>query len=377
MIRTLRLCWLLILLAAVGCRHHGVVPAGNIPRAKVAAQSCTENLVENANCEAVAPIRPAANVLVLSGGGMYGAYSAGVLAGWTQNGTRPEFDVVTGVSTGSLIGVAAFLGPKYDPIAREFYTTIKASDVYTLRAWVQIPWADAVATSRPLKKLIDNVVDENLLAAVAREHRKGRRFYVGTTHLEARKLAVWDMGAIACQGPGAIDKFRDVLLASSSVPGVLPPVRLTCTREGKACSELHADGGTTASLFVPQGLIAPAPNGGPSGTNVYVIVAGKLFADPGKVRSRVLPVLSASANSIVYASARAEIATIHHLSRLAGANFHLTAVPAGDPADPMGLAFDPKEMSRLYEVGYCQTVSGPAWMTSPPFESSATDPIRE
>ena len=36
----------------------------------------------------VAPGRPL-EVLVLSGGGKYGAFTAGVLVGWTANGTRP------------------------------------------------------------------------------------------------------------------------------------------------------------------------------------------------------------------------------------------------------------------------------------------------
>lgn len=158
---------------------------------------------------------------------------------------------------------------------------------------------------------------------------------------------------------------------------MLSPVRIVSEVNGRQVSELHVDGGTTAALFVPQGLITPAANGDPSGTNVYVIVAGKLFADPGKVRTRVLPVLGASANSLLYGSCRSEIAIIYHLSKLAGANFHLSAVPASDPANPDGLDFDPREMTRLYEIGYVKGVAGPEWMTIPPFESSATDAIRE
>jgi hypothetical protein len=41
--------------------------------------------------------------LALSGGGGSGAYGAGILNGWTESGTRPEFTVVSGVSTGALI----------------------------------------------------------------------------------------------------------------------------------------------------------------------------------------------------------------------------------------------------------------------------------
>ena len=35
-------------------------------------------------------------------------YGAGVLVGWTKSGTRPQFDVVTGVSTGASAGAFSF-----------------------------------------------------------------------------------------------------------------------------------------------------------------------------------------------------------------------------------------------------------------------------
>ncbi|MDP3370702.1 MAG: patatin-like phospholipase family protein, partial [Brevundimonas sp.] len=53
-------------------------------------------------------------ILALSGGGANGAYGAGVLTGWTESGTRPAFQVVTGVSTGALAAPFAFLGPEWD-----------------------------------------------------------------------------------------------------------------------------------------------------------------------------------------------------------------------------------------------------------------------
>ena len=361
------------LIASVGCVHTPGYPTASIAKARAAAASSYETDADPG--EPIPPISPPRNVLVLSGGGMYGAYTSGIMAGWTETGARPEFDVVTGVSTGSLAGLAAFMGPKYDVIAREFYTTVNAADIYSFRSWVLLPWADSIASSKPLKKLINSVVDESLLTIVAREHRRGRRFYVGTTQLESRKFVVWDMGAIASKGgPEAVERFRDVMLASSSVPGMMPPVRITSEINGRTVSELHVDGGTTAGLFVPKGLLVTAPDGKPSGTNVYVIVAGKLYADPGKVRTRVLPVMATSANSLIYASCRAEIATIHALARLAGANFHLQAVPSSDRAAPDGLEFNPKEMTRLYEVGYVQGVSGPEWMSAPPFESRRQRP---
>jgi hypothetical protein len=46
-------------------------------------------------------------VLELSGGGQYGAFGAGFLNGWSEQGTRPQFDLVTGIST----KMAEIVGP--------------------------------------------------------------------------------------------------------------------------------------------------------------------------------------------------------------------------------------------------------------------------
>jgi len=323
------------------------------------------------------PPRPVRSVLVLSGGGMYGAYSAGFIAGWTQAGTRPEFDVVTGVSTGALVAAATFLGPDYDSLAHQSYTQVKARDVYDTRAWVLIPWSESIASSRPLKKRIDAVVDDTFVGAVAREHRRGRRLYIGTTNLATQRLAVWDMGAIATRGgPEAIETFRSVLLASCSVPGMFPPVSLPGGAAGRP-PELHTDGGVAAPLFVPAGVIAPTPDSRPCGTDLYLVIAGKLFADPFPVKPRVLSVLGATASSIVYASTRAEVACLYHLSRTAGANYYFTALPDDFRAgEPIGLSFDSRVMGELYEVGFRLGAGGPAWLRTPPFESSSTEPPR-
>ena len=183
-------------------------------------------------------MRPPRHVLALSSGGLYGAYSSGFLAGWSDSGNRPEFDVVTGVSTGALIAPLAFLGSEFDDRMQELYTGIRAEDVFKIRAWVTIPFKDAVASSAPLRKLIESQVTPDLMKWIATEHRKGRRLYIGTTNLTTRRLVVWDMGAIACRPcPEGCDLFRDVLLASCSVPGMLPPVPFTVEVDGKTVTE--------------------------------------------------------------------------------------------------------------------------------------------
>ena len=57
-------------------------------------------------------------LLSVSGGGENGAFGAGLLCGWSDRGTRPVFELVTGVSTGALTAPFAYLGSSYDPQLR-------------------------------------------------------------------------------------------------------------------------------------------------------------------------------------------------------------------------------------------------------------------
>ena len=80
-------------------------------------QSALESLEqEKAANHGVLP--PVVYGLALSGGGQDGAFGAGILCGWSEKGTRPQFKLVTGISTGSLMAPFAFLGPAYDHILK-------------------------------------------------------------------------------------------------------------------------------------------------------------------------------------------------------------------------------------------------------------------
>jgi predicted acylesterase/phospholipase RssA len=314
-------------------------------------------------------LRPPRHVLALSSGGLYGAYSIGFLAGWTKTRTRPEFDVVTGISVGSLIAPYAFLGPEFDDVAMNLSTGVRAEDVYRIRSWVTIPFKDSVASSAPLKRLIRSQITPELLDRVALEHRKGRRLYIGTTNLATRRRVVWDMGAIAST-PGGSDLFCDVLLASCSVPGMLPPVAFAVPGpDGQCVTELHVDGGVTSPIFVPSAVFRAAESNVPGGPvipgangNVYAVVAGKLYPDAKHVKRRVLPILIATTESLTYAHCRAELGNLYGRTQLAGMRFHLTALRQDLVVNAETLlSIDPDEMLKLYREGERVGVSGPAW----------------
>jgi hypothetical protein len=321
-------------------------------------------------------LRQPRHVLALSSGGLYGAYSSGFLAGWSDSDTRPEFDVVTGVSTGALIAPLAFLGPEFDDRMQQLYTGVRAEDVFRIRAWVTIPFKDAVASSGPLRKLIESQVTPELMERIAVEHRKGRRLYIGTTNLGTRRLVIWDMGVIASMPcPEGCRLFRDVLLASCSVPGMLPPVQFAVEVDGQTMTELHADGGVSSQIFVPALVFQAASATAPpctqttpcTGGNLYAVVSGKLYPDAAPVRLLVLPILGATTETIIYAHCRAELMSLYGQAKLAGMQYHLSSLRQDTVVNAETLmSIDQREMTKLYAEGRRDGLAGPAWRHAPP-----------
>ena len=309
------------------------------------------------------------NALVLSGGGMNGAYTAGVLKGWTAVGNRPTFDVVTGISTGALIAPFAFLGPEFDDALERSYTTLRDNDIFKRRLLLTLPWADSLADSSPLRRRIDTEVTPELLNRIALVHQQGRRLYVGTTDLDAKKLVVWDMGAIASSDdPGRLALFRKVILASASVPGLLPPVAVDVEIDGKPYTELHVDGGVSANLFLRPGMLGPRPKPGEvtgQDATVWVIVAGKLRPEREAVSRSLLTIGGESIEGLLQSAFESDLIRVYLLARHHGARFALAAVPQDFPHLD-ALKFNPELMGKLFAEGFRFGSSGAAWAAAPP-----------
>ena len=194
---------------------------------------------------------PPSVFLAVSGGGDNGAYAAGLLNGWTAAGTRPEFKLVTGISTGALIAPFAFLGPKYDATLKTVCTTISPKDVIAPRSLIGGFMSDAMADNAPLWALTRKSVTTELLKEIAAEYARGRFLLVATTDLDARRGIIWDMGKIASYGtPQALDLFVSIMIASASIPAGFPPTMIDVEVDGKRYQEMHVDGGTLAQVFV-------------------------------------------------------------------------------------------------------------------------------
>src|SRR5216684_4591002 len=213
------------------------------------------------------------SILALSGGGADGAFGAGALVGLTNAGARPQFSVVTGVSAGALLAPYAFLGPEWDKQLTDAYTGGRAEHLPRPRG-LGVTFDSSVYRGRPLEELVGHYLSDELLQAVALEAASGRLLLVATTNVDTGETVIWDLGSIAMNGgPDAKALFRDVLVASASVPGMFPPVIIRVQGEQGDYSEAHADGTTTVPFLVPSALLhAPGQVADHSPPEVYVIV---------------------------------------------------------------------------------------------------------
>jgi predicted acylesterase/phospholipase RssA len=315
---------------------------------------------------------PPVYFLAVSGGGDNGAFGAGLLNGWTETGTRPEFKLVTGVSTGALIAPFAFLGPDHDGTLKRFYTTLAPSDILEMRSLLAAITSDALADNAPLWQLVENVVDQALLDAIAAEYNdKGRLLLVATVDLDARQSVLWNMTKIAASDdPKALELFRSVMIASAAIPGTFPPVMIDVELDGQAYQEMHVDGGTMSQVFVypPSLHVAETEQQfkvAPRERVAYIIRNARLDPAWAQVERRTMDIASRAISSLIHTQGIGDLHTIFVTAERDGTDFNLAYIPASFDA-PHQEDFDTDFMRALYQTGYELAAKGYPWQKAPP-----------
>jgi len=310
------------------------------------------------------------NLLAISGGGPDGAFGAGLLKGWSESGTRPEFRIVTGVSTGALIAPFAFLGPDYDDELERLYTETSTRDLVSKRGPIRAIMSDALTDTTPLRKRIAELVDEQMIEDIAAEYEKGRRLLVGTTNLDARRPVIWNLGAIAALGgPDSQYLIEQVILASASIPGFFPPVHIDVEADGRRFDEMHVDGGTTTQVFlypVAIDLQSAAGKIGVSGTRrIYVIRNSRIDPPWSPVAARLLPIAKASISTLISTQGVGDLYRLYLQATSHEIDYKLAYIPAEFSAEAEE-EFDAGYMIELFSLGYEMARDGYPWMNSPP-----------
>lgn len=273
-------------------------------------------------------------VAALSGGSQHGAFGAGYLLGLNERGAIPEYDVVTGVSTGALQSTYLFLAKEPPPADRIYPADIGYSqegpDRGTPGEPARIPlnagWLEdlavgysireeksvlrkrgslfgaefaavtkgAAATLQPLEERIKVFLTDRTLAQIRDADKEGRTLYIGVSNLDDGEAYAIDLTALvtrALEEDWEKERLRSCyarsLLASASVPFGAPPVSLSLNvidpkdNLSRRVNGLFIDGGAKFAVFLDDMLaLKSAPNEGP--VNITTIVNGFLF--PGEWR---------------------------------------------------------------------------------------------
>ena len=310
------------------------------------------------------------NYLAISGGGPNGAFGAGLFVGWTESGTRPEFTMVTGISTGALTAPFAFLGSDYDDTLKEVYTTTSTKDILKERNIFSAIFGDSMTDTTPLKALIAKHVTIDIVNAIAREHQGGRRLMVGTVNLDAGRSVIWNIGAIAASDhPAKLALIHDILRASAAIPVIFPPIDITVENNGIQYEELHVDGGTGSQVFVYPAAVnwkritkKLKVQGKPK---VFVIRNSFIGPDYNGINRRLTPIANRSIDTLIRTQGIGDLYQIWVLCERDGNDFNLAYIPAEFTEEPSE-GFDPVYMGKLYELGYQMARKGYPWINVPP-----------
>jgi predicted acylesterase/phospholipase RssA len=301
--------------------------------------------------------------LVLSGGGAVGAFGAGALVGLSRRHERPQYDVVTGVSTGALIAPFAFLGSDWDAQLTEAFTSGRGGPM-SVRGLLALPLG-ASRRSAALAALVDHYVTPDLIRAVAREADSGRLLWVATTDLDKEETVIWDLGAIAMHGgEPARQLFRDVVVASASIPGVFQPVLIHVQQGGRMYDEMHVDGNVSASLFIAPAAayFALLDQQSLDGARVYVLINGQIIDAPETTPFKLRPIVARTFSVALKHMSRAQVVAVDQFAEKYRMSVQSTYLPFDYP-QYSSADFRASTMRPLFEYGARCAQSGRLWTT--------------
>jgi hypothetical protein len=313
---------------------------------------------------------PTGYFLALSGGGDDGAFGAGLLNGWTKSGSRPEFKLVTGISTGALIAPFAFIGSDQDAVLQKVYTQTAPRDILESRGVIAALTNDALADNAPLGKLVQQFVTEDFLKRVAEEYGKGRLLLIATTNLDSRQAVVWNMTKIAAiGGPEALRLFRQVMLASAAIPGAFPPSMITVEADGNMYEEMHVDGGTMAQVFLypPSLKLDELSKTAGIGRNreLFLIRNSRLDSDWAEVERQTFSIAGRAISSLIQTQGVGDLYRIYAITERDHMGYHLAYIPKTFKT-PHKEEFDANYMRSLYDLGFTMAEKGYPWIAKPP-----------
>jgi hypothetical protein len=317
------------------------------------------------------------DMLVLSGGGAFGAFGAGFLKGWGDineaKDRRPQFDSVSGISTGSLIAPFAFIGTAeaYEDII-SLYENPGSDWVKKRSIFPYLPGNVSIYDISKLHETVQSVITENIIERIRQGAAEHRQLLVGATNLDYGMLRVWDLARFASEmsTEDAVDKIITILSASTAIPGLFPPVEID--------DLLYVDGGATMQIVngmddrswaydsetTPLSVFSSQE---PIRIRVWIIVNQKLLTDTKVVRSSWTSIAARSLNTLLRASTLQSIQDTETFVNLVNkhpdfvAQMRYVAIPQDFPIADSDVMFDAEVMKRLVELGMKMGADPTSW----------------
>ena len=320
------------------------------------------------------------DILVIHGGGAAGGFASGFLKGWGKiqdpEYTRPEFDYVTGASSGALLAPLAFIGDResYQRAYEIAYEPPIFEEPGFFSLW---PTRSSIISNANLMEGINSVFDAEVLQQIIRGSLQHRSLLIGATDLELGMGRVWDLTLEVgnLSQVLALERMQQVLLASTAIPGYFPPVEID--------GHLYTDGGVAATLFLGMddngvGWVAkqwqqrhpdvPMPT-----LRIWVIVNAKMFVDKQTVQPRYLEIAMRSINiAMSYDRLKALYMLafqVDEMDEMEGVHteFRYVFIPdeATVPVDVTQLG-DKEIIRNLVDLGYKQGSDPDSWTHGPP-----------
>ncbi|AJR05286.1 putative patatin [Photobacterium gaetbulicola Gung47] len=309
--------------------------------------------------------RQSLNYLALSGGGFNGAFSAGILTAWTERGDRPQFDIVTGISTGAIVSVFAFLGSEYDDVLTELYTETNFYDLFRYRNIFSLVKHQSVLDTSPFEQKVRQIVTDDLVAEIANQSKTGRSLIIGTANIDNQRLALWNIGRIAEHGsPQATALIQELIIASSSIPGAFPARKIEFDLDGQQFDELHVDGGVVRQVFFAPSWVDLRDI--KVEQNIYVIRNGSLKSEFQPVSYRLSRISERAISTLMLNQGIGDVEHIYHNALQQGIKFNLAYIDEDFQAPEEASPYSGEFMTELYEYSYKKMQQGNAWQAIPP-----------
>jgi hypothetical protein len=158
-------------------------------------------------------------------------------------------------------------------------------------------------------------------------------------------------------------------LASASIPGIFPPVRLAVIADGKTYDELHVDGGTSNQVFLmPSSFSALAIDRATKmkrRRTLYIIRNGKVGPEWSAVKPKLTSIAGKSVSTLIKTQGIGDLYRMYVSAKRDGIAYNAIWVPGSfeiKESEP----FDPIYMKALFEFGERTAQAGPKWSRVPP-----------